>query len=163
MVLEWIRWVHMIQCGPLKVADRSKTSNFVLWYISPSLDCNRAFLITILLCGRNHPLLFSLMSCSVKFLCFQYLCCYAFCFLLDNLITNQEISTLAVSLSTNALKFYSPATGQYLGKCKGHEGTIHEISFSVPSSPQVICSCSSDGTVRAWDTRNFKQVFPTST
>ncbi|CAN6333728.1 unnamed protein product [Urochloa humidicola] len=70
----------------------------------------------------------------------------------------QEISTLAVSLSTNALKFYSPATGQYLGECRGHEGTIHEISFSVPSSPQVICSCSSDGTVRAWDTRNFKQI-----
>ncbi|CAN6347507.1 unnamed protein product [Urochloa humidicola] len=70
----------------------------------------------------------------------------------------QEISTLAVSLSTNALKFYSPETGQYMGECKGHEGTIHEISFSVPSSPQVICSCSSDGTVRAWDTRNFKQI-----
>ncbi|CAN6355814.1 unnamed protein product [Urochloa humidicola] len=70
----------------------------------------------------------------------------------------QEISTLAVSLSTNALKFYSPATGQYLGECRGHEGTIHEISFSVPSSLQVICSCSSDGTVRAWDTRNFKQI-----
>lgn len=70
----------------------------------------------------------------------------------------QEISTLAVSLSTNALKFYSPATGQYLGECKGHEGTIHEISFSAPLSPQVICSCSSDGTVRAWDTRNFKQI-----
>ncbi|KAK3136500.1 hypothetical protein QOZ80_5BG0436770 [Eleusine coracana subsp. coracana] len=70
----------------------------------------------------------------------------------------QEISTLAVSLSTNALKFYSPATGQYLGECKGHEGTINEISFSVPSSPQVVCSCSSDGTVRAWDTRNFQQI-----
>ncbi|CAL4907057.1 unnamed protein product [Urochloa decumbens] len=70
----------------------------------------------------------------------------------------QEISKLAVSLSTNALKFYSPETGQYMGECKGHEGTIHEISFSVPSSPQVICSCSSDGTVRAWDTRNFKQI-----
>ncbi|KAL6643452.1 hypothetical protein ACP70R_018218 [Stipagrostis hirtigluma subsp. patula] len=73
-------------------------------------------------------------------------------------IASWEISTLAVSLSTNALKFYSPATGQYLGACNGHEGTIHEISFSAPSSPNVICSCSSDGTVRAWDTRNFKQI-----
>ncbi|TVU51611.1 hypothetical protein EJB05_03051 [Eragrostis curvula] len=70
----------------------------------------------------------------------------------------QENSTLAVSLSTNALKFYSPATGQYLGECTGHGGTINEISFSAPSSPQVICSCSSDGTVRAWDTRSFKQI-----
>ncbi|CAM0912291.1 unnamed protein product [Alopecurus aequalis] len=70
----------------------------------------------------------------------------------------QEISKLAVSLSTNALKFYSPATGQYLGECNGHTGTIHEISFSAPSSPQVICSCSGDGTIRAWDTRSFKQI-----
>ncbi|KAM0901007.1 hypothetical protein ACQ4PT_020265 [Festuca glaucescens] len=70
----------------------------------------------------------------------------------------QEISTLAVSLSTNALKFYSPATGQYMGECTGHTGTIHEISFSAPSSPQVICSCSGDGTIRAWDTRSFKQI-----
>ncbi|KQJ81645.1 WD repeat-containing protein GTS1 [Brachypodium distachyon] len=70
----------------------------------------------------------------------------------------QEISTLAVSLSTNALKFYSPATGQYLGECTGHIGTIHEISFSAPSSPHVVCSSSSDGTVRAWDTRCYKQI-----
>uniref|UniRef100_A0A453FD88 Uncharacterized protein n=1 Tax=Aegilops tauschii subsp. strangulata TaxID=200361 RepID=A0A453FD88_AEGTS len=70
---------------------------------------------------------------------------------------NQEISTLAVSLSTNALKFYAPATGQYLGECTGHTGSIHEIAFSAPSSLQVICSCSGDGTIRAWDTRSFKQ------
>lgn len=77
------------------------------------------------------------------------------------LVTSQENSTLAVSLSTNALKLYSPATGQFLGECTGHSGSIHEISFSAPSSPQVICSCSSDGTIRAWDTRSFKQVcFP---
>lgn len=72
--------------------------------------------------------------------------------------SSQEISTLAVSLSTNSIKFYSPATGQYFGECKGHSGTIHEISFSSPTSAHVICSCSSDGTVRAWDTRTFKQV-----
>ncbi|KAG8057405.1 hypothetical protein GUJ93_ZPchr0002g23053 [Zizania palustris] len=70
----------------------------------------------------------------------------------------QENSKLAVSLSTNALKFYCPATGQYLGECTGHSGTIHEISFSAPSSLHVVCSCSSDGTIRAWDTRSFKQI-----
>uniref|UniRef100_R7W0T2 Uncharacterized protein n=1 Tax=Aegilops tauschii TaxID=37682 RepID=R7W0T2_AEGTA len=58
-----------------------------------------------------------------------------------HLMTSQEISTLAVSLSTNALKFYAPATGQYLGECTGHTGSIHEIAFSAPSSLQVICSC----------------------
>ncbi|XP_048542975.1 uncharacterized protein LOC125521948 isoform X2 [Triticum urartu] len=74
----------------------------------------------------------------------------------------QEISTLVVSLSTNTLKFYAPATRQYLGECTGHKGSIHEISFSAPSSLQVICSCSGDGTIRAWDTRSFKQVPPTT-
>ncbi|XP_068663228.1 WD repeat-containing protein GTS1 [Aristolochia californica] len=69
-----------------------------------------------------------------------------------------EISSLAVSLSTNTIKFYSPATGQYFGECKGHTGTINEISFSIPSFAHVLHSCSSDGTIRAWDTRTFKQV-----
>ncbi|KAL0920174.1 hypothetical protein M5K25_009292 [Dendrobium thyrsiflorum] len=68
------------------------------------------------------------------------------------------ISTLAVSLSSNTIKLYSPATGQFLGECKGHISTIHEISFAVPSSPHLLCSCSSDATVRMRDTRTFKQI-----
>ncbi|KAK1278177.1 hypothetical protein QJS04_geneDACA007273 [Acorus gramineus] len=71
---------------------------------------------------------------------------------------SQETSALAVSLSTNAIKFYSAGTGQYVGECTGHSGTINDVSFSVPSSPHVLSSCSSDGTIRAWDTRTFKQV-----
>ncbi|XP_078177068.1 transducin/WD40 repeat-like superfamily protein isoform X1 [Carex rostrata] len=72
--------------------------------------------------------------------------------------SSQDIPALAVSLSTNAIKLYSSESGQYFGECKGHSGRIHEISFSAPASPHVLCSCSSDGTVRAWDTRSFKQV-----
>lgn len=72
--------------------------------------------------------------------------------------SSQDASTLAVSLSSNDIKLYSPETGQYFGECKGHRGTIHEISFPIPSSPNVICSCSSDATVRAWDIRTLKQV-----
>nr|CAD1834952.1 unnamed protein product [Ananas comosus var. bracteatus] len=72
--------------------------------------------------------------------------------------SSQEISTLAVSLSSNTIKIYSPATGQYFGECKGHSGTIHEVAFSAPSSAHIFCSCSSDGTIRAWDTRSFKQI-----
>ncbi|KAL0920177.1 hypothetical protein M5K25_009295 [Dendrobium thyrsiflorum] len=72
--------------------------------------------------------------------------------------SSPEISTLAVSLSSNTIKLYSPATGQFIGECKGHISTIHEISFGVPSSPHLLCSCSSDATVRMWDTRTFKQV-----
>ncbi|KAJ6686595.1 hypothetical protein OIU79_016377 [Salix purpurea] len=70
-------------------------------------------------------------------------------------------SSMAVSLSTKAVKLYSPATGQFQGECKGHSDTINQISFSVSSSsssPHVLHSCSSDGTIRAWDTRTFQQV-----
>ncbi|ERN02221.1 hypothetical protein AMTRI_Chr02g265270 [Amborella trichopoda] len=70
----------------------------------------------------------------------------------------KEGSSMAVSLSTNMIKLYSPETGQYLGECTGHSGTISEISFSYPSSSHVLCSSSVDGTLRAWDTRTFNQV-----
>ncbi|XP_051118699.1 WD repeat-containing protein GTS1 isoform X2 [Andrographis paniculata] len=70
---------------------------------------------------------------------------------------------MAVSLSTNAVKLYSPHTGQYLGECKGHSSTINQISFSGPSSPHVLYSCSSDSTLRAWDSRSFQQVSCLST
>ncbi|PSS14673.1 WD repeat-containing protein [Actinidia chinensis var. chinensis] len=69
-----------------------------------------------------------------------------------------DLTSMAVSLSTNTVKLYSPATGQYLGELKGHSSTINQISFSGPTTPNVLHSCSSDGTVRAWDTRSFHQV-----
>lgn len=65
---------------------------------------------------------------------------------------------MAVSLSSNVVKLYSPVTGQYYGECRGHTGTINQISFSVPSTPHVLHSCSSDGTIRSWDVRTFQQV-----
>ncbi|KAF9604929.1 hypothetical protein IFM89_011296 [Coptis chinensis] len=75
------------------------------------------------------------------------------------IVSNQESSTLAVSLSTNAIKFYSPVTGQYIGQCKdAHAAPINHISFSSAASPFVLHSCSSDGTVKTWDTRTFNQV-----
>ncbi|WVZ06385.1 hypothetical protein V8G54_019731 [Vigna mungo] len=67
-------------------------------------------------------------------------------------------NAMAVSLSTSAVKLYSPMAGQYFGECKGHTATINQILFSGPSHHQVLCSCSSDGTIRAWDTRTFQQV-----
>nr|DAD38067.1 TPA_asm: hypothetical protein HUJ06_008708 [Nelumbo nucifera] len=74
------------------------------------------------------------------------------------IVSSQGNSSLAVSLSTNTVKLYSPGTGQYLGECKGHSNTIHQISFSGPSTPHLFHSCSSDRTIRSWDTRTFKQV-----
>ncbi|OMO63830.1 hypothetical protein CCACVL1_22252 [Corchorus capsularis] len=74
------------------------------------------------------------------------------------IVPKDDWASMAVSLSTNAVKLYSPTTGQYLGECKGHSSTINQISFSGPSTPHILHSCSSDGTVRAWDTRTFHQV-----
>ncbi|XP_020425557.1 WD repeat-containing protein 89 homolog [Prunus persica] len=74
------------------------------------------------------------------------------------IVSKDDWTAMAVSLSTNAVKVYSPVTGQYYGECKGHSATINHISFSGPSTPHVLHSCSSDGTIRAWDTRTFQQV-----
>ena len=72
----------------------------------------------------------------------------------------EDWTAMAVSLSNNTVKLYSPSTGQYLGECRGHTSTINEIAFADCSSPHLLQSCSSDGTLRAWDTRTFQQVFP---
>nr|GLL42587.1 WD repeat-containing protein 89 homolog [Ipomoea trifida] len=75
------------------------------------------------------------------------------------IVPKEDWSSMAVSLSTNAVKFYSPVSGQYLGECKGHTSMINHISFAAsPSLPHLLHSCSSDGTIRAWDTRSFHQV-----
>ncbi|KAK7378974.1 hypothetical protein VNO80_04425 [Phaseolus coccineus] len=74
------------------------------------------------------------------------------------IVPKDDWSAMAVSLSTNAVKLYSPMAGQYFGEFKGHTATINQILFSGTSHHQVLCSCSSDGTVRAWDTRTFQQV-----
>ncbi|EXB36417.1 WD repeat-containing protein 89-like protein [Morus notabilis] len=74
------------------------------------------------------------------------------------IVPKNDWSSMAVSLSTNVVKLYSPVTGQFYGECKGHSDTINHIYFSGPSTPHVLHSCSSDGTIRAWDTRTFQQV-----
>ena len=73
-------------------------------------------------------------------------------------ICSGDTSTMAVSLSTNVIKLYAPATGQYLGDCLGHSNTISEIHFPDSSSPTLFCSSSADGTVRTWDIRVRKEV-----
>ncbi|WJX79763.1 Protein gts1 [Trifolium repens] len=75
------------------------------------------------------------------------------------IIPKDDWSAMAVSLSTNAVKLYSPVAGQYYGECKGHSATINQILFSGHSdNHHILSSCSSDGTIRAWDTRTFQQV-----
>ncbi|XP_021763163.1 WD repeat-containing protein 89 homolog isoform X1 [Chenopodium quinoa] len=72
--------------------------------------------------------------------------------------SREDWSAMAVSLSNNLVKLYSPTTGQYIGECRGHTSTINEIAFADSSSPHLLLSCSSDATIRAWDTRNLQQV-----
>ncbi|CAH9145782.1 unnamed protein product [Cuscuta epithymum] len=75
------------------------------------------------------------------------------------IVPKEDWTSMAVSLSTNTVKFYSPVSGQYFGECKGHSSTINHISFANnPSVSHLLHSCSSDGTIRAWDTRTFQQV-----
>ncbi|KAL5561476.1 hypothetical protein UlMin_031223 [Ulmus minor] len=74
------------------------------------------------------------------------------------IVPKNDWTSMAVSLSTNAVKLYSPVTGQFYGECKGHSDTINHISFAGPVDPHVLHSCSSDGTIRGWDTRTLQQV-----
>ncbi|BBM98587.1 WD repeat-containing protein 89 [Marchantia polymorpha subsp. ruderalis] len=74
------------------------------------------------------------------------------------IVSNGDKSTMAVSLSTNAIKLYSPQTGAFLGDCLGHTCTISGISFPDPNSPMLLLSSSADGTIRTWDIRNRKEV-----
>ncbi|KAI3773141.1 hypothetical protein L6452_04344 [Arctium lappa] len=71
-------------------------------------------------------------------------------------VPKEDWTSMAVSLSSNTVKLYSPVTGQYVGECcRGqHSGNINQILFS----GNILHSCSSDGTLRAWDTRSYQQV-----
>ncbi|XP_013634044.1 PREDICTED: WD repeat-containing protein 89 homolog isoform X2 [Brassica oleracea var. oleracea] len=70
------------------------------------------------------------------------------------IVPKVDWTAIAVSLSTNTVKLYSPVTAQYYGEFKGHTDTVNQIAFS----SDLLHSCSSDGTIRSWDTRSFQQV-----
>ncbi|KVI12505.1 WD40 repeat-containing protein [Cynara cardunculus var. scolymus] len=71
-------------------------------------------------------------------------------------VPKEDWTSMAVSLSSNTVKLYSPATGQYVGECcRGeHSDSINHILFS----GNILHTCSSDGTLRAWDTRSYQQI-----
>lgn len=72
-----------------------------------------------------------------------------------NSIFREDWTSMAVSLSSNTVKLYSPVTGQYVGECGKHSDTINHILLS---GNDILYSCSTDGTLRAWDTRSYQQV-----
>ncbi|XP_071698265.1 WD repeat-containing protein GTS1 [Rutidosis leptorrhynchoides] len=71
------------------------------------------------------------------------------------IVHKEDWTSMAVSLSSNTVKLYSPVTGQYVGECGKHSDTINHILLS---GSNMLYSCSTDGTLRAWDTRSFQQV-----
>ena len=71
---------------------------------------------------------------------------------------SSDNAVMAVSLSINTIKLYSPGTGQFLGDCLGHTNTITDLLFPDPATPHLFCSSSSDGTVRYWDIRTRQEV-----
>ncbi|KAL4572114.1 hypothetical protein LXL04_018883 [Taraxacum kok-saghyz] len=72
------------------------------------------------------------------------------------IVPKEDWTSMAVSLSSNTVKLYSPVTGQFVGECcRGqHSDSINHILFS----GNILHTCSSDGTLRAWDTRSYQQV-----
>lgn len=75
-----------------------------------------------------------------------------------DIASSWDNTVMAVSLSTKAIKIYSPMAGKFLGDCNGHTGTISDLLFPDPKIPHSFCSSSLDGTIRVWDTRNNQQV-----
>lgn len=70
-------------------------------------------------------------------------------------LSSEDSTLLAASLSTHALKLYSPLTGDFLGDLRGHLNTITDLSFC---AAHTLLSSSADGTVRMWDVRMRAQV-----
>lgn len=67
-------------------------------------------------------------------------------------VLNCDRSKLAASASNNIIKLFNPETFDCISQLQGHTSTINELSFS-STHPDVLFSCSSDKTVRIWDTR----------
>nr|XP_043621574.1 WD repeat-containing protein GTS1 [Erigeron canadensis] len=70
------------------------------------------------------------------------------------IVHKEDWTSMAVSLSSNVVKLYSPVTGQYVGECGKHSDSINHILLS----GSILYSGSNDGTLRAWDTRSYQQV-----
>lgn len=75
-------------------------------------------------------------------------------------VYNPATSSVASSVSNNTIKLYrvSGAAVELAGELRGHTSTISDLSFSTPGQPEVLHSCSTDGTVRGWDTRSGQQT-----
>jgi WD40 repeat protein len=56
---------------------------------------------------------------------------------------------VATGLSNGDIEFWSPRSGQSIGRLKGHTGAVHSLTFSVDGA--LLISSSVDGTALIWD------------
>jgi WD40 repeat protein len=68
-----------------------------------------------------------------------------------------DCTTVAASLSNNAIKWYSLANAQLAhggSFSKAHTNTITDVQFPVAAAPHALYSCSRDGALKGWDLRS---------
>ena len=74
--------------------------------------------------------------------------CYVF-----QLCRNSDNTKFATANSNNQIKIYDGNTYNIVTQLNGHIDTINEIRFATTHT-DVLFSCSSDGTLKIWDTRS---------
>ncbi|KAI5108424.1 WD repeat-containing protein 89, partial [Silurus meridionalis] len=67
-------------------------------------------------------------------------------------LTLSAADYIAVSCSNHVVRLHAKGTLRALGEYQGHTGAVFGVRFS-PSSPNMLFTGSSDGTVRCWDVR----------
>jgi len=72
-------------------------------------------------------------------------------------VHNCDESSLAVSLSNNIIKLYALPLLEVSGQFNAHESTITHMKYS-STDPNILFSCSLDGTVRGWDIRTYSDA-----
>lgn len=77
--------------------------------------------------------------------------CYVF--LVSRNATNSKI---AAANSNKKIKLYDTETLSIIGSLEGHTDTINDVKFAKTHN-DVLFSCSSDCTLRIWDTRTLQQ------
>ncbi|MCI4376839.1 hypothetical protein PGIGA_G00193180 [Pangasianodon gigas] len=67
-------------------------------------------------------------------------------------LTLSPVDLIAVSCSNHVVRLHAKETLRVLGEYQGHTGAVFGVQFS-PSSPDLLFTGSSDGTLRCWDVR----------
>jgi WD40 repeat protein len=82
---------------------------------------------------------------------FETSSCYVF-----QVARNATNTRIATPNSSNKIKIYDTETLSIIGSLEGHTDTVNEVKFAKTHN-DVLFSCSSDRTLRVWDTRTTQQ------